>query len=234
MVRIAIPADDPLETAPPSEPEVEVKGNGAVDETETKNVVPLAAPTTTTDVFANLDALRLKQDFNRANIKKPFNNCPLRKPRAHEWFQAHPELRFETKLFALKEDMSVEWYLPVGDDVTAELDPEALFDCVLFTWINRKHDVSLLPVQLYDVNGRDNDWWASMRDVMTIHATKGQWIRIHGGNQGYDLEIAENEKLAAPRWPNVDLTTILRTAFKGRVIDHVDHQVIARSMRGRI
>ena len=57
---------------------------------------------------------------------------------------------------------------------------------------------------------------------------------IHGGNQGYDIEISDNEKLATPRWPNVDLTTILRTAFKGRVIDHVDHQVIARSMRGRI
>jgi hypothetical protein len=156
------------------------------------------ALTETGDIFANLDNLRLKQDFNRAKIKKPFNACPLRKPRRHEWFQVHqdPTFRFKTQLFALKEEMGTEWYLPVGEDVIAELDPGSLFDCVLYPWINRKSQVSLLPVQLYDVDGRDNDWWVSMREVMTKHATQGKWIRIAGGNQGYEVEIAERRGAA--------------------------------------
>jgi hypothetical protein len=198
-------------------------------------VVDLAPPTATADVFANLDNLRLKQEFDRAKIKKPFTACPLRKPRRHEWFQAHqdPAFRFQTKLFALKEEMSAEWYLPVGADVIARLDAGSLFACVLYPWINRKSQVSLLPVQLYDADGRDNDWWASMRDVMTTHATQGRWIRIAGGNQAYEVEIAENEALPDPVWPDVDLTTILRTAFKGgRLIDRLDHPVITQSMRG--
>jgi hypothetical protein len=196
-----------------------------------------AQPTATADVFANLDNLRLKQDFDRAKIKKPFTACPLRKPRRHEWFQSHPDraFRFETSLFALKEEMSTDWYLPVGKDVIAELDPGALYACVLFPWINRKSQVSLVPVQLYDADGRDNDWWASMREVMSVHAAQGKWIRISGGNQAYEVEIAENEALPDPVWPDVDLTTILRTAFKGgRLIDRLDHPVIVQNMRGRV
>jgi hypothetical protein len=217
------PVDEPA-------PEAEDAIDAAVKETLGKT-----APITTDDVFANLEGLRLKQDFDRARIKKPFTTCPLRKPRRHEWFQAHrdPAFRFQTKLFALKEGMSVEWYLPIGADVVAELDPGALYACVLFPWINRKNQVSLLPVQLYDADGRDNDWWSSMRVVMTAHAAAGKWIRIAGGNQAYEVEIAENEALPDPIWPEVGLNTILRTAFKGgRLIDRVDHPVITGSMRG--
>ena len=52
---------------------------------------------------------------------------------------------------------------------------------------------------------------------------------------GYEVEIAENEALPDPVWPDVDLTTILRTAFKGgRLIDRLDHPVIVQYMRGRV
>jgi hypothetical protein len=196
-----------------------------------------AALTATSDIFSNLENLRLKQDFNRAKIKKPFTSCPIRKPRRHEWFQSHrdPSFRFETRLFALKEGMSPEWYLPIGEDVLAELDAGSLYPCVIFPWITRKSEVSVLPVPLCDTDGRDNDWWASMREVMSRYAAEGQWIRIAGGNQAYEVEVAENEALPDPKWPDVPLNTILRTAFKGgRMIDSLDHPVIQANMRGRV
>ena len=212
--------------SPEPEPEVEdLKPNGAEPQSATS------------DIFANLEALRLKQDFTRARIKKPFTNCAIRKPRKHEWFQAHtdPAFRFEVQLFSLQMDMSPEWYWPIGADVLAELDPTSLYSCVIYPWINRKKDVSIWPVPLHDVDGRDNDWWASMREVMSHHAAQGDWVRIRGGSQAYDLEVAENQCLPPPEWPKVDLNTILRTAFKGgRVIDRLDHSVIQESMRGRV
>jgi hypothetical protein len=226
-MRKSTPETTPAVTPPwDDDADSAAEGNGAAGQ-----------PTSPNDVFTNLENIRLKQDFNRAQIKKPFTACPLRKPKRHEWFQSHPDpaFRFQTELFALKEGMNAEWYMPIGQDVIAELDPGALFACVLYPWINRKNQVSLLPVQLYDADGRDNDWWSSMRDVMDVHAVQGKWIGIAGGNQAYDVEVAENAALPAPKWPEVDLNTILRTAFKGgRLIDRLDHPVIAQAMRGSV
>jgi hypothetical protein len=217
---VAAAADDPRKAGNGA-------GNGAGD--------GATQPTTEVDIFANLENLRLKQDFNRAQIKRPFTNCPIRKPRKHEWFQVHQEHQLETSLFALKEGMGSEWYLPVGEEVASALDPNSLYPVIIFTWINRKKEVAIWPVPLHDIDGRDNDWWSSMREMMGDWATKGQWIRIRSGNQGYELEIAENDKLAPPAWPEVDFNTILRTAFKGgRVIDSLDHTVIQNQMRGSV
>ena len=113
-------------------------------------------------------------------------------------------------------DMSPEWYWPIGADVLAELDPTSLYSCVIYPWINRKKDVSIWPVPLHDVDGRDNDWWASMREVMSHHAAQGDWVRIRGGSQAYDLEVAENQCLPPPEWPKVDLNTILRILLPAR------------------
>jgi hypothetical protein len=52
-------------TKTPPLPDGNANDSRAADEAETENVVPLVAPTATADVFANLDALRLKQDFSR-------------------------------------------------------------------------------------------------------------------------------------------------------------------------
>ena len=43
------------------------------------------------DIFDNLESLRIKQDFGRPQIRRPFTSCSIRKPRKHEWFQAHPD-----------------------------------------------------------------------------------------------------------------------------------------------
>jgi hypothetical protein len=223
------------EGAAPPPPPIEDRDhepNGADGEP----VQPGPPPSLTSDIFENLDNLRLPQGFNQAKIRKPFTTCAIRKPRRHEWFQSTPDpaFRFETSLFSLKEDMSADWYLPVGAEVLAELDAGSLFQCVIFPWITRKSEVSIWPVPLLDINGRDNDWWISMREVMTHHAARGQWVRISGGNQGYEVEIAENEALPPPKWPDVSLNVILRTAFKGgRVIDSLDHRII-QSLRGHI
>jgi hypothetical protein len=82
MSRARASEDKPSKTLPP-EPEVEAKGHGAADtplpwedqaatDTATKN-----APTETGDIFANLDNLRLKQDFTRAKSesRSPFAPC---------------------------------------------------------------------------------------------------------------------------------------------------------------
>jgi hypothetical protein len=130
----------------PLKPET-VAGNGAMPD----------EPAATSDIFDDLERLRLRQTFDRAKIRKPFISCPIRKPRRHEWFQSHrdPAYQFETRLFALKEGLGIEWYLPLDAEVLMALDQGALYAVTIFVWINRKSDLSLWPVPLFDMDGRE-------------------------------------------------------------------------------
>jgi hypothetical protein len=57
---------------------------------------------------------------------------------------------------------------------------------------------------------------------------------MEAGDQGYKIEIAENEGLPDPEWPPAAINEILRVAFKGgRVIDSLDHPLIQK-LRGRV
>jgi hypothetical protein len=198
------------------------------------------APTTTGDVFANLEGRRLRQTFDKLKTRKPLTTVGIRKPKAHEWFQTHPTFRQEWPLFeAAEEGLSSEWFFPVTEEVLAtleELSIKGVKHCMLFWWINRKNNTFVWPVQLADADGRQNDWHASMFDMMSVQA-KGQWARIEAGDSGYEVTIADpgdNENVPKPDWPAVEtFGDVLRVAFKkgGRVIEHLDHPLLNR-LRG--
>ena len=64
-----------------------------------------ALPTSPQDVFDNLDSFRLRQSFDKVKTRKPLTTVGIRKPKAHEWFQSHPEYRYEGTLFLAKEEV---------------------------------------------------------------------------------------------------------------------------------
>ena len=105
---------------------------------------------------------------------------------------------------------------------------------MIFWLINRKGHTFIWPVQLADADGRQNDWHASMYEMLTVHA-KGQWCRIEAGDGGYEYTRARREQEGAkPDWPAVDtFGDVLRIAFKkgGRVVDHLNHPLLNR-LRG--
>ena len=151
-------------------------------------------PTTPSDVFDRLGSLRLRQSFDKMKTKKPLATVGIRKPKPNEWCYAHPEHRYEGLLFLEREGMSDEWFFPTNEEVVAELEAlsvTGLRQVCIFWWINRKKNTFIWPVQLADSDGRQNDWHASMYEMMTVHAN-GQWCRIEAGDGGYNPEIAEN------------------------------------------
>jgi hypothetical protein len=199
-----------------------------------------AEPTTICDVFANLETRRLRQSFDRLKTKKPLTTVGIRKPKAHEWFQSHPTFRLEWVLFkAQEESLSEDWFFPSNEEVLAALEeqsPTGVKKCQIFWWINRKNNTFIWPVQLADADGRQNEWHASMLDMMLVQAN-GQWARIEAGDSGYAVTIAdpvENDTAPEPDWPPVEtFGDVLRVAFKkgGRVIEHLDHPLLNR-LRG--
>jgi len=207
------------------------------------NVVALSAggqPTTPEDVFDNLDDFRLRQSFDKVKTRRPLTTVGIRKPKPHEWFQAHREYRYEGTMFLAKEEsLSEEWFFPTNEEVLAELERlsvTGLKTVCVFWWINRKKNTFVWPVTLTDSDGRQNDWHASMYEMLTVHGGHGQWCRIEAGDGGYNPEIAENTELPAPEWPEVQhFGQVLRIAFKkgGRVVDTLDHPLIQR-LSGRV
>jgi hypothetical protein len=194
-------------------------------------------PTSPADVFDNLDRLRLRQSFDRAKTRRPMTTVGTRKPKPHEWFQVHPEYHQECMLFlAQEESMSDEWFFPTTEEIIDELEnlsAKGLKEVCVFWWINRKKNTFVWPVVLRDIDGRQNEWHASMYEMLSVHGC-GQWCRIEAGDGGYNPEIAANTDLPVPEWPKVEkFGDVLRAAFKkgGRVIDTLDHPLLQR-LRG--
>lgn len=218
-------------TTPPPEPEI-----------ATGNAADAEVPGTPADVFDRLETFRLRQSFDRVTVRRPLTTVGIRKPKSHEWFQVHPTYRYEGTLFKAKEEgLSEEWFFPTDEAVLAileELSPTGLREVCIFWWVNRKKNSFVWPVELADSDGRQNDWHASMYEMLNLHGN-GHWCRIEAGDGGYSPTIADETdpaatlRLVKPEWPPVDhFGAVLRLAFKGgRAIDTPDHPLIKR-LRG--
>jgi hypothetical protein len=185
------------------------------------------------DIFDDLDALRVDQNYGSGlRTRKPFTQCPIRKPRAHEWFRVSRDLSIETLLFEHKEEMSAEFYLPVGPVVQAELEGKHLRRVRIYVWINRKGSLHIWPCKLPDREGKTNDWDVSSAEACI--AAQSHWTQIENTGGGWQAILAENDQLPDPEWPPHSISQILRVAFKGgRVVEDLEHPLIDR-LRGRV
>jgi hypothetical protein len=69
----------------------------------------------------------------------------------------------------------------------------------------------------------DNDWWVSSRTV-TERAMR-EWVQPYNAGAGYDYHPAQRD-IPDPVWPVTPFGQILQIAFKGRLIDSWDHEVM--------
>jgi hypothetical protein len=187
------------------------------------------APGPTPDLFADLSQLRLSQDFaSSVGVKKALLTVPVRKP-AKEWFiRCHPDLRIETCVVELKEDREV--YL-VAPALWPELAAESTFGPrALYAAMNRQAVLFVWPIRLPGPDGKIDDWNRSALEAAAMAETR--WVRVLSNMAlgAYDVFEATAD-WPEPEWPDVPFNELLRVAFKGRVIDSLDHPVLRR-LRG--
>ena len=70
---------------------------------------------------------------------------------------------------------------------------------------------------------RDNDYWMTARTV--AERAMKEWVQCLSGEGGYDYRPARR-KYPDPQWPELPFGEILKTSFKGRLIDSWEHEVI--------
>ena len=181
------------------------------------------------DLFADLQCLRLTQNFDQTiGVKKALLTIPIRKP-SKEWFvRTNPLLRIETCVLELKEDREV--YL-VAPELWPELVAESTFGPrALYGAINRQGVFFVWPVRLPGSDGKIDDWNRSALEAASM--AESRWVRVASNMAlgAYDVFEAQ-AGWPEPDWPDLSFGEILRVAFKGRVVETLDHPVLQR-LRG--
>jgi hypothetical protein len=181
------------------------------------------------DPFANLDNLRLTQDFaETCGVKKLLTTIPVRKPHAQDFVRVHPDAAYRENFPAIDLKTDRELYV-----VTREMQAELSTECVpakLFTAINRQGVVFLWPVRLPGPDGKLNEWWRSAAEAAELAMTR--WVRVKANMDLGAYEIfSATGTLQDPTWPELSFNELLRIAFRDRVVDNIDHPVVKR-LRG--
>lgn len=175
-------------------------------------------------------SLRLDQSFtDTVGVKKRLTTVPVGKPNNQDFVRTNSNPAYAlvpAAIIELKEDREV--YL-VRPDIARQLSGE--FRVVkLFTTINRQNVLRLWPVPLPDADGRHNDWHRSAMEA--AEQAMNVWVRVKANKALGAYEILEaTGDLREPEWPDIPFQEILEIAFRGRIVDRIDHPLVQR-LRG--
>jgi hypothetical protein len=80
-------------------------------------------------------------------------------------------------------------------------------------------------------DGRQTDWARS--ETEAAEAAMQRWVRVKANmNLGaYEYYEAGSDKIPDPEWPDLSFMQMLTVAFKGRLVDNLNHPVLKR-LRG--
>lgn len=179
----------------------------------------------------DLQSLRLPANYGATmGVKKLLTNVPVRKPRKPQFFRTHPsaDMTFDGMLLQQKE--KEESYLVVPD--VAQQISELVQPVDLFAAIDRNNNVFLIPVPMPGESGVRNPWHESL--FQAVEHSKQNWIRINANMHmgGYDVFEAQ-VSLSEPDWPDHTIDKLVEVAFRGKIIQSLDHPVV-QSLLGRV
>jgi hypothetical protein len=190
---------------------------------------PASAPSP--QPFDPFDPAALRLDANYAaglGVKKMLTTVPVRRPGKQEWFRVRPgdEWRLPTWVYEAEADREVYLITP---PLVAELAGMA-HAALILTCVNRQGDLFLWRCKLPGPDGRPNHWIDSALAIAREAETN--WRRMAANMAaGYYDGFEPSAELPEPEWPDRTFHEILRTAFKGRLIDGLDHPLL-RQLRG--
>ena len=198
----------------------------------TPPVTPAALPTRPEppDPF-DPAALRLGADYAEGlGVRKVITLVPNRKPNKSEWFRVRPgdAWRLQTAVLELEKGVERSTYL-VAPSLRADLSGE-ITPALLLTCVNKSNDLFLWRIKLPGADGRSNTWTDSALQI--AKAAETTWSRMvadmANGIYSHHVSTAEHPD---PNWPELSFKEIVKLAFRGRMIDSLDHPVISE-LRG--
>jgi hypothetical protein len=179
----------------------------------------------------DLSRLRLSQDFaGLVGVKKALLTVPVRKPHRQAFVRVHPSegYRFAAAVVEIDDDRIHYLVDPaLAPELPGEVTPK-----MMFTTVDRQGTVFLWPIRLPGADGRLDDWNRVALEAAQIATTK--WIRLVANMSLRTYDVLEaTADLPAPEWPDIGFPELMKIAFRGRVIDNLDHPAL-RKLRGAI
>lgn len=172
-------------------------------------------------------ALRLKADFGKTlGVKKQILTIPVRKPNRQEFFQVHPDESYRVETCVLEDEADGRTLYIVSPELWSELAAE-ISPAVLFTCVNRQGDVFVWRAKMPSDDGRQNLWTESA--IQIAKRAESRWVRMRANMAAglYDCHEAPAD-LSPPEWPELTFTQILEIAFRGNLIQSLDHPVVRK------
>ena len=176
-------------------------------------------------------ALRLGADYSEGlGVRKVITTVPNRKPNKSEWFQVRPgdAWRLQTAVLELEKGVERSTYLVAPSlwaDLSGEITPALLLTCV-----NRANDLFIWRIKLPGADGRSNTWTDSALQI--AKAAETTWCRmVSDTTNGIYTHYVPTAELPDPKWPALSFNEIIKLAFRGRMIDRLDHPIL-RELRG--
>ena len=211
--------------------------NEPVKQTPLEPTPELPPPPVSGDPFdpANLSSMRLSQDFAAmAAVKPVITSVAVRKPGKHEFVRvrAGTEWQFQTGVFIEKSGLSNEIYLVVPALMSAMLGN--VTPTLLVLAMSRQSSVPFLwPLVLASPGGKPCLWHETAIEAAQLAESK--WLKVVSDTiAGLYVPHVAAGNLSEPIWPgDLALNDYLRLAFKGRLIDSINHPCLQR-MRGEI
>jgi hypothetical protein len=184
------------------------------------------------DPFAP-ENLRLDQDvLEKGGVKKLLTTIPVRKPSKQTFFRVRPgqEWREMFPIIDLKDDR--EEYIVVRN-LVPELQTEIVYKQLCLA-ITRQGTLFFLPLRYPGPDGRDMEWWRSLREH--AHRAEKNWIRIIANQELGAYECLQaSDALSEPEWPSeteFKFWDLIKIAFREYLVTSLDHPVVKR-LRGQ-
>jgi hypothetical protein len=180
------------------------------------------------DPFAP-ENLRLDQKFTETvAVKKLLTTIPVKKPNRQTFFRVHPDSKYRDvfPVIDLKDDR--EEYIVVRD-LVPELITEIVYKQLCLA-ITRQGTLFFLPLRLPGPDGKDNEWWRSLRE----HAERAQkyWLRLVPNQElGAYEAIQASANLGDPEWPELGFWELIKISRKDNLITDINHPAV-RQLRG--
>jgi hypothetical protein len=185
----------------------------------------------TFDPFADLSKLRMTaENVIDAGVRKLLTSVPVGRPGPQEWFQVHSDTSYRDTYGLIADGKSKDFYLvlpTVADELAGEFHVYTLY-----TYVTRKDIVGIWPARVPGPDDKSNDWWRTAHEAAN-QAMQG-WTRLTANMDlgAYEVRIAPGIK-AQPNFPPEPFADLLRVAFRDKVINNADHELV-KKLRGLV
>lgn len=183
------------------------------------------------DLFKKARVTQVAQTIEAG--QKLLETIPIRKPSREGWVRTHDdtdEFWYPAPVIELKENGETYFLTPEMHRALAQIGEKALSVKMLVLTCGRNGVITLWPLRTPDQDGRLDDWSESALSAAAKARTR--WVRLVSNRSlgAYEIMVREPDGIE-PKWPELSMAQLMKIAFKGKIIDSMDHPVI-RDLRG--